>query len=74
MVSARFVTGILVICGLAVMGFTRLKPVNTWWLVIRGVIGATSVYFFYRGIMMWGSARERSSTTRIRFSRRSSRP
>jgi len=54
MVSARFITGILVICGLAAMGFTRLKAVNRWWLVIRGLIGATSVYFFYRGIMMLG--------------------
>ena len=27
---------------------------NRWWLVARGVIGATSVYFFFRGIMNLG--------------------
>jgi drug/metabolite transporter (DMT)-like permease len=52
--SARFVTGIVVILGLALAGFTRLKPVNRWWLIVRGLIGATSVYFFYRGITMLG--------------------
>jgi drug/metabolite transporter (DMT)-like permease len=52
--SARFVTGIVVIVGLALVGVTRLKPVNRWWLIVRGLIGATSVYFFYRGIVMLG--------------------
>jgi drug/metabolite transporter (DMT)-like permease len=52
--SARFVTGIVVIVGLALLGVTRLKPVNRWWLIVRGLIGATSVYFFYRGITMLG--------------------
>jgi len=52
--SARFVTGIVVILGLALAGFTRIKPVNRWWLIVRGLIGATSVYFFYRGITMLG--------------------
>jgi drug/metabolite transporter (DMT)-like permease len=54
MVSARFVTGIVAICALALMGFTKLRAVNKVWLVIRGVIGATAVYFFYRGIMNLG--------------------
>jgi len=53
-VSARFVTGIVAITALALLGFGRLRPVNRWWLVVRGIIGATSVYFFYRGIMMLG--------------------
>jgi len=54
MASARFVTGIIVILAFAVMGFTRLKAVNRWWLIVRGVIGATSVYLLYRGIMTLG--------------------
>lgn len=53
-VSARFVTGIVAIAALALLGFGRLRPVNRWWLVVRGIIGASSVYFFYRGIMMLG--------------------
>jgi drug/metabolite transporter (DMT)-like permease len=53
-VSARFVTGILLILALAALGRTRLTAVNRWWLVVRGVIGATSVYFFFRGIMNLG--------------------
>ena len=53
-VSARFVTGIVAIAALALLGFGRLRPVNRGWLVVRGIIGATSVYFFYRGIMMLG--------------------
>jgi drug/metabolite transporter (DMT)-like permease len=53
-VSARFVVGIAVILALALMGFTRLRAVNTWWLILRGIIGATSVYFFFRGITMLG--------------------
>ena len=52
--SARFVTGIVVILGLALAGFTRMKPVNRWWLIVRGLIGATSVYFFFRGITILG--------------------
>jgi drug/metabolite transporter (DMT)-like permease len=52
--SARFVTGIVVIVGFALAGVTRLKPVNRWWLIVRGLIGATSVYFFFRGITMLG--------------------
>lgn len=52
--SARFVTGIIVILGLAGLGVTRLTAVNKLWLVVRGVIGAASVYFFYRGIMNLG--------------------
>jgi drug/metabolite transporter (DMT)-like permease len=53
-VSARFVMGILLILALAVLGRTRLKAVNRWWLILRGVIGAASVYFFFRGIMNLG--------------------
>jgi drug/metabolite transporter (DMT)-like permease len=53
-VSARFVTGIAVILGMAALGFVKLKAVNRWWLLVRGVIGATSVYFFYRGITNLG--------------------
>jgi len=52
--AARFVTGIIVILGLAGLRVTSLKAVNKVWLVVRGVIGATSVYFFYRGIMNLG--------------------
>jgi drug/metabolite transporter (DMT)-like permease len=52
--SARFVTGIIVILSCAAFRITRLTAVNKWWLVVRGVIGATSVYFLYRGIMMLG--------------------
>ena len=54
MASARFVTGIVVILALAAFGVTRLTAGNKLWLVVRGVIGATSVYFFYRGIMNLG--------------------
>ncbi len=52
--AARFVTGIIVILGLAGLRVTGLKAVNKVWLVVRGVIGAASVYFFYRGIMNLG--------------------
>ena len=52
--SARFVTGIAVILGISFLRRTPLRAVNRWWLVARGVIGATSVYFFYRGIMNLG--------------------
>ncbi len=52
--AARFVTGIVVILGLAGLRVTRLVAVNKLWLVARGIIGAASVYFFYRGIMVLG--------------------
>jgi drug/metabolite transporter (DMT)-like permease len=52
--SARFVTGIAVILAISLLRRTRLTAVNRWWLVARGMIGATSVYFFYRGIMNLG--------------------
>ena len=52
--AARFVTGIVVILGLAAMGRASIKAVNKPWLVVRGVIGATSVYLLYRGIMTLG--------------------
>ena len=53
-VSARFVVGILVIVCAAVVTRTPLKAVNKWWLVARGVIGASSVYLLFRGIMNLG--------------------
>jgi drug/metabolite transporter (DMT)-like permease len=52
--SARFVTGITIILGITVLRRARLTAVNRWWLVARGVIGATSVYLLYRGIMNLG--------------------
>ncbi len=52
--SARFVTGIAVILGLAGLRVTRLTAENRLWLIVRGVIGAASVYFFFRGIMTLG--------------------
>lgn len=53
-VSARFVVGIGIILGLAGLGVTRLTAVNKAWLVVRGIIGAASVYFFFRGIANLG--------------------
>ncbi|HEY9594076.1 MAG TPA: DMT family transporter [Spirochaetia bacterium] len=53
-VSARFVTGILLILVMAAAGLTSLRAVTKLWLVVRGVIGAASVYFFFRGIMTLG--------------------
>jgi len=52
--SARFVTGILVILGMALITRTRLKAVNKGWLIARGVIGASSVYLLFRGIQNLG--------------------
>ncbi len=52
--SARFVTGIVVILGIALVSRTPLRAVNKPWLIARGVIGASSVYLFYRGIMVLG--------------------
>jgi len=52
--AARFVIGILIIAGFAVSGITRLTAKNRWWLIARGVIGAASVYLFFRGIVTLG--------------------
>jgi drug/metabolite transporter (DMT)-like permease len=52
--SARFVVGIAAILVIALLRRTPLTAVNRWWLVARGLIGATSVYFFFRGIMNLG--------------------
>lgn len=52
--SARFVVGIAMILVISFLRRTPLTAVNRWWLVARGVIGATSVYFFFRGIMNLG--------------------
>jgi drug/metabolite transporter (DMT)-like permease len=52
--AARFLIGIAVILGLAASGVTRLSPVNRFWLVVRGAVGATAVYLSYRSIMALG--------------------
>ncbi len=52
--AARFVIGILIIAGFAVSGITRLTAKNRWWLIARGVIGAASVFLFFRGIVTLG--------------------
>lgn len=52
--SARFVVGIIVILGIALVTRTPLRAVNKWWLVARGVIGASSVYLLFRGIQNLG--------------------
>jgi len=52
--SARFLTGIIVILGMALVMRTGLKAVNRWWLVARGLIGAASVYLLFRGIQNLG--------------------
>lgn len=52
--AARFVTGSAVILGLALFGVFRLNAEHRWLLIVRGVAGAVSVYFFYRGIMKLG--------------------
>jgi drug/metabolite transporter (DMT)-like permease len=52
--AARFITGILIIVGFAVSGITRLTARNRLWLIVRGVIGAVSVYLFFRGIVTLG--------------------
>jgi len=52
--SARFITGIIVILLVAAVTRTGLRAVNKWWLVARGVIGASSVYLLFRGIQNLG--------------------
>jgi drug/metabolite transporter (DMT)-like permease len=52
--AARFVVGTVIILGMAASGVTHLRANNRWWLIIRGVIGAASVYFFFRGILVLG--------------------
>ena len=52
--AARFATGIAVILAAALAGLTRLSAVNRGWLVVRGLVGATAVYLYYRGIMQLG--------------------
>lgn len=52
--SARFVVGIGVILAISLVRRTPITAVNRWWLIARGLIGATSVYFFFRGIMNLG--------------------
>ncbi len=55
--TARFVVGIFIIAGVAVSGLARLSPKNWLWLVVRGIIGAASVFLFFRGIRMLGLGR-----------------
>ena len=55
--TARFVTGIAIIAGFAVSGLTRLSPKNWLWLIVRGLIGAASVFLFFRGITTLGLGR-----------------
>ena len=55
--TARFVIGILIIAGFAVSGLTRLSPKNWLWLIVRGIIGAASVFLFFRGIASLGLGR-----------------
>lgn len=52
--SARFVVGILAILVIALVTRTPLVAHKRGWLVARGVIGATSVYLLFRGIMNLG--------------------
>ena len=52
--AARFITGILIITGFAASGITRLTAKNRLWLIVRGVIGAASVYLFFRAIVTLG--------------------
>jgi drug/metabolite transporter (DMT)-like permease len=52
--AARFVIGIIIIAGFAVSGITHLAAKNRWWLIARGVIGAASVYLYFRGIVTLG--------------------
>jgi drug/metabolite transporter (DMT)-like permease len=52
--SARFVTGIVVILALSALGRASIRAVNKPWLIVRGVIGATAVFLFFRGIMTLG--------------------
>ncbi len=55
--SARFLTGALVIVGLALLRLIRLRITNYRWLIVRGLFGATAVYLLYRGIMNIGLAK-----------------
>jgi drug/metabolite transporter (DMT)-like permease len=52
--SARFVVGIVMILGMGALRLTSLRPRKVLWLVLRGVVGAASVYFFFRGVMVLG--------------------
>jgi drug/metabolite transporter (DMT)-like permease len=55
--TARFAVGIIIIAGFAVSGLTRLSPKNWLWLIVRGIIGAASVFLFFRGIRQLGLGR-----------------
>jgi drug/metabolite transporter (DMT)-like permease len=52
--SSRFIIGGAAILALGLFGALSLKAVNLWWLLIRGLFGATSVYLYYRGIVTLG--------------------
>ncbi len=52
--SSRYVTGIVAVMGLALLGFTRLRVSNWPWIVVRGLFGAVAVYLTYYGIVEIG--------------------
>ena len=54
LVSARFVTGAVVIILMGFFGLIRLRPVNVLWLLVRGAFGSVSVFLFYYGILKLG--------------------
>ena len=54
LVSARFVTGAVVIIVMGLFGLIRLRPVNVPWLLVRGAFGSVSVFLFYYGILKLG--------------------
>jgi drug/metabolite transporter (DMT)-like permease len=52
--SSRYITGIVAVLGLALLGFTRLRVSNWPWIVVRGLFGAVAVYLTYYGIVEIG--------------------
>ncbi len=54
LVSARFVTGAVVIIFMGFLGLIQLRPVNLPWLLVRGAFGSVSVFLFYYGILKLG--------------------
>jgi drug/metabolite transporter (DMT)-like permease len=54
MASSRYVTGIVAVTAMAVLGLTRLAVTNWPWIVVRGVFGAFATYLYYYGIVTLG--------------------
>jgi drug/metabolite transporter (DMT)-like permease len=54
MASSRYVTGIVAVLGMALLGLTRLRIRNWPWLVVRGLFGAFATYLYYYGIVRLG--------------------